>query len=102
MMPPISDPDDTTIERRHPEQGQARRQRHPRRVLAALYASAESGDLPLYCYIGGTNGYILPVPNMNIMNGGAHDFATTFRVHISPYGFDTYHEALRAGVGVPP
>ena len=70
--------------------------------LAALYASAESADLPLYRYIGGTNGHILPVPNMNIMNGGAHaDFATDIQEYmISPYGFDTYPEALRAGVEV--
>ena len=70
--------------------------------LAALYASAESADQPLYRYIGGTNGHILPVPNMNIMNGGAHaDFATDIQEYmISPYGFDTYHEALRAGVEV--
>ena len=68
--------------------------------LAALYASAESAGLPLYRYIGGTNGHILPVPNMNIMNGGAHaDFATDIQEYmISPYGFDTYSEALRAGV----
>ena len=70
--------------------------------LAALYASAESADLPLYRYIGGTNGHILPVPNMNIMNGGAHaDFATDIQEYMmSPYGFETYHEALRAGVEV--
>ena len=70
--------------------------------LAALYASAESAGQPLYRYIGGTNGHILPVPNMNIMNGGAHaDFATDIQEYmISPYGFDTYHEALRAGVEV--
>ena len=70
--------------------------------LAALYASAESAELPLYRYIGGTNGHILPVPNMNIMNGGAHaDFATDIQEYmISPYGFDTYSEALRAGVEV--
>ena len=70
--------------------------------LAALYASAESAELPMYRYIGGTNGHILPVPNMNIMNGGAHaDFATDIQEYmISPYGFDTYHEALRAGVEV--
>jgi len=57
---------------------------------------------PLYRYIGGTNGHILPVPNMNIMNGGAHaDFATDIQEYmISPYGFDTYSEALRAGVEV--
>lgn len=70
--------------------------------LAALYAAAETAELPLYRYIGGTNGHILPVPNMNIMNGGAHaDFATDIQEYmISPYGFDTYHEALRAGVEV--
>lgn len=70
--------------------------------LAALYASAESADEPLYRYIGGTNGHILPVPNMNIMNGGAHaNFATDIQEYmISPYGFKTYSEALRAGVEV--
>ena len=70
--------------------------------LAALYDSAESAGQPLYRYIGGTNGHILPVPNMNIMNGGAHaDFATDIQEYmISPYGFDTYSEALRAGVEV--
>ena len=68
----------------------------------SLAASAESAGLPLYRYIGGTNGHILPVPNMNIMNGGAHaDFATDIQEYmISPYGFDTYSEALRAGVEV--
>ncbi len=70
--------------------------------LAALYASAESADQPLYRYIGGTNGHILLVPNMNIMNGGAHaDFATDIQEYmISPYGFNTYSEALQAGVEV--
>ena len=70
--------------------------------LAALYASAESAGLPLYRYIGGTNGHILPVPHMNIMNGGAHaDFATDIQEYmISPYGFNTYSEALQAGIEV--
>lgn len=70
--------------------------------LAAMYAAAESAELPLYRYIGGTNGHILPVPNMNIMNGGAHaDFATDIQEYmISPYGFETYSEALQAGVEV--
>ncbi|MFR3745733.1 MAG: phosphopyruvate hydratase, partial [Bifidobacterium pullorum] len=55
--------------------------------LAAIYASAESAGMPLYRYLGGTNGHILPVPNMNIMNGGAHaDFATDIQEYmISPY-----------------
>ncbi|KFI65797.1 phosphopyruvate hydratase [Bifidobacterium cuniculi] len=70
--------------------------------LAAMYAAAESAELPLYRYIGGTNGHVLPVPNMNIMNGGAHaDFATDIQEYmISPYGFQTYSEALQAGVEV--
>ncbi|ASW23827.1 phosphopyruvate hydratase [Bifidobacterium pseudolongum] len=70
--------------------------------LAAMYAAAESAELPLYRYIGGTNGHVLPVPNMNIMNGGAHaDFATDIQEYmISPYGFETYSEALQAGIEV--
>lgn len=70
--------------------------------LAAMYAAAESAELPLYRYIGGTNGHVLPVPNMNIMNGGAHAaFATDIQEYmISPYGFETYSEALQAGVEV--
>lgn len=70
--------------------------------LAAMYAAAESAELPLYRYIGGANGHVLPVPNMNIMNGGAHaDFATDIQEYmISPYGFETYSEALQAGVEV--
>ena len=70
--------------------------------LAALYASAESADEPLYRYIGGTNGHVLPVPNMNIMNGGAHaDFATDIQEYmISPYGFESYSRALQAGVEI--
>ena len=70
--------------------------------LAALYAAAESAELPLSRYLGGTNGHVLPVPNMNIMNGGAHaDFATDIQEYmISPYGFQTYSEALQAGVEV--
>ena len=68
----------------------------------ALDEVAESAGMPLYRYLGGTNGHILPVPNMNIMNGGAHaDFATDIQEYmISPYGFETYSEALRAGVEV--
>ena len=70
--------------------------------LAVAKAAAAYLDIPLYRYIGGTNGHILPVPNMNIMNGGAHaDFATDIQEYmISPYGFNTYSEALQAGVEV--
>ena len=70
--------------------------------LAALYAAAESADLPLYRYIGGANAHILPVPNMNILNGGAHADSNVDiqEFMISPYGFNTFSAALRAGVEV--
>jgi enolase len=68
--------------------------------LAVAHAAAESLHLPLYRYIGGTNAKVLPTPCMNVVNGGAHaestvDFQEFF---IIPAGFDTFHEALRAGV----
>ena len=58
--------------------------------------------LPLYRYIGGANAKVLPTPCMNVINGGAHaestvDFQEFF---IIPAGFDTFREALRAGVEV--
>ena len=70
--------------------------------LAALYAAAESADLPLYRYIGGANAHILPVPNMNILNGGTHADSNVDiqEFMISPYGFNTFSAALRAGVEV--
>ena len=68
--------------------------------LAVAHAAAESLGLPLYRYIGGTNAKVIPTPCMNVINGGAHaqstvDFQEFF---IIPAGFDTYREALRAGV----
>ena len=68
--------------------------------LAVARAAAQSLDMPLYKYIGGTNAKVLPTPCMNVINGGAHaqstvDFQEFF---IIPAGFDTFHEALRAGV----
>ena len=70
--------------------------------LAVARAAAQSLGLPLYRYIGGVNAKTLPVPCMNVINGGAHaestvDFQEFF---IIPAGFDTFHEALRAGVEV--
>ena len=67
--------------------------------LAAARAAAESLQMPLYRYIGGTNGKVIPTPCMNVINGGAHaessvDFQEFF---IIPAGFDTFREALRAG-----
>ena len=70
--------------------------------LAVARAAANSLGLPLYRYIGGANAKVLPVPCMNVINGGAHaestvDFQEFF---IIPAGFETFHEALRAGVEV--
>ena len=70
--------------------------------LAVARAAAQSLGLPLYRYIGGANAKVLPTPCMNVINGGAHaestvDFQEFF---IIPAGFDTFREALRAGVEV--
>ena len=58
--------------RRHAQQGQARRQRDPRVSLAVARAAAQDCGLPLYRYLGGPMARVLPVPMMNILNGGAH------------------------------
>ena len=70
--------------------------------LAVARAAAESLRMPLYRYIGGTNGKVIPTPCMNVINGGAHaqstvDFQEFF---IIPAGFPTFREALRAGTEV--
>ena len=70
--------------------------------LAVARAAAESLKMPLYRYIGGTNGKVIPTPCMNVINGGAHaqstvDFQEFF---IIPAGFDSFREALRAGTEV--
>jgi enolase len=68
--------------------------------LAALHASAQSAGLPLYRYLGGTNGFTLPVTCMNVLNGGAHADSNVDiqEFMLAPIGFDTYHEALCANV----
>ncbi len=68
--------------------------------MACARAAAEAYGMPLYKYLGGVNAKVLPVPMMNVVNGGAHadstvDFQEFF---IIPAGFETFHEALRAGV----
>jgi enolase len=67
--------------------------------LAAAKAAAIELGQPLYRYIGGTNAKVLPVPMMNIMNGGAHsDAPIDFQEFmIMPIGADTFAEALRMG-----
>ena len=70
--------------------------------LAVARAAAESVQLPLYRYLGGSNAHILPVPMMNILNGGLHaansvDFQEFM---IMPVGAQTFRESLRMGTEV--
>lgn len=67
--------------------------------LACARAAATALDLPLYRYIGGTNTYVLPVPMMNIINGGAHsDAPIAFQEFmIRPVGAESFREGLRMG-----
>ena len=70
--------------------------------LATAHAAANSLGQPLYKYVGGPNAKVLPVPMMNIMNGGAHsDAPIDFQEFmIRPINFRTFSEALRAGAEV--
>lgn len=70
--------------------------------MAAARASATSHDLPLFRYLGGVGALTLPVPLMNIINGGAHadNNLDIQEFMIAPAGFDRFSEALRAGVEV--
>jgi enolase len=70
--------------------------------LAVAKAAAESADLPLFRYVGGPNAHLLPVPMMNILNGGAHaDTAVDVQEFmIAPVGAATFAEALQHGVEV--
>lgn len=70
--------------------------------LATARAAAESTGLPLYRYLGGSNAFTLPVPLMNIINGGAHadNGVDIQEFMIVPLGAETFSEALRQGVEV--
>jgi enolase len=70
--------------------------------LAIARAAAESADLPLFRYVGGPNAHLLPVPMMNILNGGAHaDTGVDVQEFmIAPIGAATFREALEQGAGV--
>jgi enolase len=70
--------------------------------LAVAKASAETLELPLYRYIGGVNAHTLPVPMMNILNGGKHaDGTVDFQEFmVMPTGAPTFREALRMGAEV--
>ncbi len=68
--------------------------------MATARAAAEAHELPLYRYLGGVGALTLPVPMMNIINGGAHaDNALDIQEFmVVPAGFDRFEDALRAGV----
>jgi enolase len=70
--------------------------------LAAAKATAEEHGMPLWRYLGGDAARILPVPMMNVLNGGAHaDNKVDFQEFmVVPCGFDSYSRALRAGCEV--
>jgi enolase len=67
--------------------------------LAVAKAAAASSNMPLYRYVGGTSARVLPVPMMNIVNGGAHaDNPIDFQEFmIMPVGAETFRDALRMG-----
>jgi enolase len=70
--------------------------------LAVAKAAADSADLPLFRYLGGANAYLLPVPMMNILNGGAHadSGVDVQEFMVLPIGAATFREAVQQGAEV--
>ena len=70
--------------------------------LAVAHAAAESAGLPLYRYLGGPTANLLPVPMMNILNGGSHADSNVDiqEFMIAPIGAGSFYEALEMGAGV--
>lgn len=70
--------------------------------IAVAKAAAEACGLPLYRYLGGASARTLPVPMLNILNGGKHaDNTVDFQEFmVQPWGFDTFEDGLRAGVEI--
>ena len=70
--------------------------------LAVAKAAADSADLPLFRYVGGPNAHVLPVPLMNIINGGAHaDTGVDIQEFMAvPHGAESFTEALRWGAEI--
>jgi len=70
--------------------------------LAVARAAAEASGLPLYAYVGGPAATVLPVPLLNVLNGGAHadNSIDIQEFMLVPIGFDRFAEALRAGVEI--
>ncbi len=70
--------------------------------LAVAKAAAAAAELPLYAYLGGPGATVLPVPMLNVLNGGAHadNSVDIQEFMLVPVGFDRFSEGLRAGVEV--
>jgi enolase len=70
--------------------------------MACAHAAAEAYGMPLYRYLGGLEGRVLPVPQMNILNGGQHadNSVDIQEFMVLPIGFDSFREALRCGAEV--
>ena len=70
--------------------------------MAVARAAAQSLGVPLYRYLGGANAMVMPVPMLNIINGGSHaDNSVDFQEYmIMPVGFENFEEALRASAEV--
>lgn len=70
--------------------------------IAVAYAAASDADLPLYRYVGGPNAHVLPVPMMNILNGGSHADSNVDiqEFMIAPIGAPSFVEAVRMGAEV--
>jgi enolase len=70
--------------------------------MAVARAAAEASGLPLYRYLGGSGAKTLPVPMLNVLNGGKHaDNTVDFQEFmIQPWGFDNFADGLRAGVEI--
>src|SRR5688500_12817213 len=70
--------------------------------LANAWAAAEYTEQPLYRYLGGAGAHVLPVPLLNVINGGAHadNDVDVQEFMLAPFGFDTFRDAFRAGVEI--
>jgi enolase len=70
--------------------------------MSVAYAAAETAGLPLYAYLGGPAATVLPVPMLNVLNGGAHadNSVDIQEFMLVPTGFESFGEALRAGAEI--
>ncbi len=70
--------------------------------LAVAKAAADTAGLPLYAYVGGTSATVLPVPMLNVLNGGEHadNSVDVQEFMLVPVGFDSFSEGLRAAVEI--